>query len=116
MDKRTFNTLLVTILIVVAVAAVVIPGKIAQYQEQKAAAIEQARPKAMEILCKEETDGSFIYLVPFTYTDVSTGEKQMQYFTVSSRELPAEIQVNGEKYIFEIDAEGKGSFTAAEGE
>ena len=55
MPKRTFLILLITIMIVVAVSAVVIPGKIEQYRSLDK---QDFQTRQYEIVTKTEEDGS----------------------------------------------------------
>lgn len=110
MPKKTIITLLTTILIVVAVSAVVIPGKIEQY---KSAEKQEERAQQKEIIAEAEEDGSVTYHVPLTVNNNESGETETQYFTANSKDLPAiiSVEVNGETQhlLFNVDAEGKAS-------
>ena len=108
MPKRTFAILLATILIVVAVSAVVIPGKIEQY---KTLDKQNSRARQDEIITKSEEDGSVTYYVPLTITNNETGKAETEYFSANSKDLPTLITVEADGEIqhllFNVDAEGK---------
>ena len=110
MPKKTLVTLLTTIMIVIAVSAVVIPGKI----EQNRTLEKQEEPSEQnEIIAEMEDDGSVTYHVPLTVNNNESGETETQYFTANSKDLPAivSVEVNGETQhlLFNVDAEGKAS-------
>ena len=108
MPKRTFLILLITIMIVVAVSAVVIPGKIEQYRSLDK---QDFQPRQYEIVTKTEEDGSVTYYVPLTISNNETGEAETKYFSANSKDLPAliSVEVSGEiqHLLFNVDAEGK---------